>query len=299
MKTKSIKRLLVWICVYLGAILLFAVMYNCMPQHYWGGEGKVFNFIDAIYFSVVTITSLGFGDIFPESGSWATLIVCFESVVGILIIGFFLNDVAMNQAKIFDEQNRRKEEEIKRSLIVRKVKLWRSQLDTVVNNYLAGAYEVITPLDKRKFPNDFVNYDYEFQFCDMHDMYEASLLMINSFKEPVVIAYFKKEEKLFESLKLFVTDLSLSYWPELEKTIYQFLTNYNSFQYRDVIDKNRNISFGDKTMVTMVVDMIKGTKEEPKYLPSNVINAYVSLYYALKTNIGVVKKIYTLLYRID
>lgn len=47
----------------------------------------------AYYISIVTITTLGYGDIVPITG-WGRTIIAFQSILGIFIIGFFLNATA-------------------------------------------------------------------------------------------------------------------------------------------------------------------------------------------------------------
>jgi hypothetical protein len=50
------------------------------------------------YFSAITITTLGFGDITPVS-SWARLLVGSEAVSGVVLIGLFLNAIAKKWGK--------------------------------------------------------------------------------------------------------------------------------------------------------------------------------------------------------
>jgi len=51
------------------------------------------HFARMLYLSVVTITTLGYGDIVPVSTTARTLIAI-EAVVGILLVGLFLNAIA-------------------------------------------------------------------------------------------------------------------------------------------------------------------------------------------------------------
>ncbi len=52
------------------------------------------DFGNMLYFSVVTITTLGYGDISPKTG-FARFLISTEVLVGILLFGFFLNELAM------------------------------------------------------------------------------------------------------------------------------------------------------------------------------------------------------------
>ena len=100
-----------WLFAYLGMIITFACLYSFLPDASWKGDGRLNGFVDCIYFSVVTITSLGYGDIYPNESVLAKIFVSAESIAGILIIGLFLNDVAHKQAIRLDERNRKAEEE--------------------------------------------------------------------------------------------------------------------------------------------------------------------------------------------
>jgi voltage-gated potassium channel Kch len=72
--------------IYLLLIPIFAFIYWNNPQSW----SDTLTPIKSIYFSVVTITTLGFGDIYPVNDI-ARILTAIESVIGIVIIGFFLN----------------------------------------------------------------------------------------------------------------------------------------------------------------------------------------------------------------
>lgn len=54
------------------------------------------NVIRMMYFSIVTITTLGYGDIVPLSNT-ARCLVSLESILGIVVIGLFLNSLSMRR----------------------------------------------------------------------------------------------------------------------------------------------------------------------------------------------------------
>ena len=59
-----------------------------------------------LYLSAITITTLGFGDITPVSES-ARLLIALEAVLGIVVIGLFLNSLAMRvRRQIGDGESR-------------------------------------------------------------------------------------------------------------------------------------------------------------------------------------------------
>ena len=90
---------------YSAAIPFFAFLYHFVP-----GVLNSASFIDSFYFSVVTITTLGFGDIVPKT-EIGKCIVGFQAVYGVSVIGLFLNSLSEQRAKTSkissDEESRK------------------------------------------------------------------------------------------------------------------------------------------------------------------------------------------------
>jgi len=79
-------RVQTWILAYLGAIVFFATVYFLLPS---GQFSQRLSLLDAFYFSVITITTTGFGDI-TAHGNLAKICVSVEATAGITIVGLFL-----------------------------------------------------------------------------------------------------------------------------------------------------------------------------------------------------------------
>jgi|GEM_PF-4362280 len=85
--------------VYVLLVLIFGVIYWICPWFSLSGQSNErLSFFQGIYFSVVTITTLGYGDILPTNDA-ARITVSLESLFGIVLIGFFLNAVANAHAR--------------------------------------------------------------------------------------------------------------------------------------------------------------------------------------------------------
>lgn len=290
--TRAIK----WAIGYVAIILFFALFYICLPSDQWGGNERINDFCDAFYFSVVTITSLGFGDIYPAVGTAGRYLVAAEAILGILIIGFFLNDIAMRQTIRLDKEAKKNEERKKRENAETRLELYFRELKPVFERYFRGVYEVITPLNERKYPEDFLHHTYSFQFKDLHELYGQSLMMNNEFTEPVVSIHLRDQDVIYQELKQFVTNADLSYWPELEEAIFHFIQRHHEFQFKEVILNNGLRPMGsDQKLKDMLSNMIRNTEGEPEYRESNLINAYVAFYYFLKDNIVTLQNIYGIL----
>jgi hypothetical protein len=92
------ERLRMLIESYLEVILYFSIMYTLLPET-WFLDSKLSNACDALYFSAITITTVGYGDIVPLHAV-ARLLAVQEALVGlsliVLVIGAYLS-VAQGQ----------------------------------------------------------------------------------------------------------------------------------------------------------------------------------------------------------
>ncbi len=71
-----------------AVVLVFAGLYKIGAEFDWGirsSNGSVNDFGSCLYFSVVTFTSLGYGDIFPVG--WGRALACTEVVLGLSLFG--------------------------------------------------------------------------------------------------------------------------------------------------------------------------------------------------------------------
>lgn len=82
--------------IFLATIPLFAVIYTILPADYFDYGLLNNNFAINLYFSAITITTLGYGDIVPLNEA-AAVLVGMESVLGVVIAGLFLNQIAYNR----------------------------------------------------------------------------------------------------------------------------------------------------------------------------------------------------------
>ena len=68
---------------YILAAFCFSVLYVYIVRQDANAFSAELNLGNALYFSVVSMTTTGYGDIFPKSG-WAKLVVCLQILFGFL-----------------------------------------------------------------------------------------------------------------------------------------------------------------------------------------------------------------------
>ena len=90
--TRNTKQVFQW---YLIFIFFFGYIYWGFSIPFSKDDNEVaLSLPHSIYFSVVTITTLGYGDISP-SNLWGMLLTGIEVILGIITLGLFLNSISM------------------------------------------------------------------------------------------------------------------------------------------------------------------------------------------------------------
>ena len=137
--------------LYLSLIPIFAVIYTLLPEGFIHYDQLSNTFLTNLYYSAVTVTTLGYGDITPIN-EIAAILVGTESVLGVVIIGLFLNQLShnkMEQEKIITEQ-----EEIGRAML--------RETDRLLQ-YAAVIHKIDDPDEMEDAVKDFI------LNIDMHD----------------------------------------------------------------------------------------------------------------------------------
>ncbi len=104
-----------FIQLYLLAIISFAVIYWLAADSNTLKGFKEYSWVDAYYFSTVTVTTLGFGDIYPIEPI-GKFLVSIQVVFGVMTFGLFLNAVSREHTNEVIKNENRIEEERKQEL---------------------------------------------------------------------------------------------------------------------------------------------------------------------------------------
>ncbi|QOP42042.1 potassium channel family protein [Sulfurimonas marina] len=199
--------------LYLVLIVLFSVIYWCFPK-FWI---EPLSFIESLYFSIVTITTLGYGDITPKT-DMARALTALESLAGIFIIGIFLNSLAHVYAEKQNELLKKQENEQwrpARLLVARNLCRFHQTLFNALRYVVQHDYNV--DLNGHGFPKNFsqrqanawgksvfikpLDNDYE----ELKKLVEYNNVALDSNIQPKVISYIVNAKDIINTCK-FVTD---------------------------------------------------------------------------------------------
>jgi hypothetical protein len=272
--------------LYLGIILFFAVLYRYIPGIVEIGD---WSFLKSVYFSVITITTLGYGEITPKS-EVGMVLTSIEAIIGIVIIGLFLNSLwhaftrRIEDAQDKSVANRLSEQNL------HSLASYYQYLSAVIGDYQVAAAELTTPMSERKGK---LEPDLSFKFSDLQDMYKQSLLTKSGFSKPVIHLYFEKLDFVISEFKFLLVNFDLLEYPSLHKRMIDFLTLSKAQDIRDALFSYEKIGGGGKLLKEDVEEMIKEHESCPdleKY-QSNVITPVILLYHTLKSQIMQIKLI--------
>ena len=108
--------------------------------------------------------------------------------------------------------------------------------------------------------------------------------------KPVIAIFFELQDKLYDEFRRMISDIDVSYWPEMETNIQSFLQVCNTFAYKGSILSCAHSTVNNKD-AEFLSKLIKEHKGELEMKKSNSINQFVALYPMLQANITLVQQI--------
>lgn len=225
-------RPIVWICLYIGLTPVFALIYWALPDAQFRiPDGAGVDYGSWLYYSIVTITTLGFGDYTPAHG-WAQAVTAVEVMCGLTILGFFLNAVGSMKSEIdvtaeIEKQRKLKEASMKDKLIKSVPALLHN-----LNNFLTYCYAATTPLAKREKVDP--RYNPDFTIDDMADIYKPSGLSIDRTNASTIHRLMKSAQQTSLALDSLQTRVDLTQWPDLLENCFTFVADCQMFTESDL-----------------------------------------------------------------
>ncbi|MGU7785042.1 potassium channel family protein [Burkholderia sp. PU8-34] len=263
-------------------------------------------FFQKLYFSTATITTLGYGDITPK-GAGGQLVAGLEALLGIVTIGLFLNSLSYSIGSAAQELEAASQERARHLDEVARLRSFASIVSIYLSRYRLYAYLVTTPLTLRPgvqvvSPKDGETVQIElpkfeaagqfeipqkknFIFNDLKDLFKPSLRLSDDYSRSTAFYYFSAQDNLLSAVRNLMLGVDLSKWPELAHVCRELIETSIELDWREAILKLESVATGPNSMKGTIEKMIEEWQGEPKFLPSNVINAYVALYMLIRKNL--------------
>ncbi len=225
-------RPIVWICLYISLMPIFAVIYDLMPDTQFRiPDGATTDFGSWLYYSIVTITTLGFGDYTPAHG-WAQAVTAIEVMCGLVFLGFFLNSVGSMKSEIDIESEIEKQRRVHESSEYDKLMKNVPVLLHKLNIFLAYCYAVTTPESRRGAAGEF-NPDFEFK--DMSDLYLPSGIPTDHSSRPAVEGLMACASNTSLYLDSLQTRIDMTIWPDMLEDCFAFVAACQMFVSEDLL----------------------------------------------------------------
>lgn len=282
-----------WGLCFLSLIPIFGVVYTLLgkdsiqisEQH----SENIIWWLESMYFSVITITTLGFGDMFPVS-TGAKIAVIVEALAGVSVIGFFLNAVGYQRAKLDSEEEKMERKKLYYNSELHKLKRSYRIIKENIDEYLEIAITLTYPMKQRGSSMNLI-YNPDFDFHNISDLYKFSLRLRFPILEPAIVSFGKVKKELIASLLNLFNQVDMSLWQDLEIKILNLLNDFKRYDSQDSLESNLHMTLGGKPAHEEDAKFISSWTGEINYHPSNAINKYIDLYFLLRSSIPQVSEL--------
>lgn len=291
----------VWIGLYVCMAPIFALIYWALPDGQFRiPEGETTNYGSWLYYSIVTISTLGFGDFTPAHGA-AQAVTAIEVMCGLIFLGFFLNSVGAMKSEIDVESEIEKQKAIHHAIESNKLLKSVPVVIDTLNKFLAYCYAVTTPEAKRGIKD--VKYDPEFSFNDLYALFEPTNLPFDRTNLPGVERLMNCSSQASLALDSLQQRIDLSLWPRLLELCFSFVANYQMFANIDIMFRNpeKIVLINDRNeesennvdVEKLLSEKIKNWKPEDGFNVDANMRSIEELYNFIKENGSIAMRIET------
>ena len=273
---------------YFVLIPLFASIYYFLPSgDFKSSDLCMDNCLTCVYFSTVTITTLGYGDISAIS-AWSQILVGLETILGIILIGLFLNALSLQKSKEISDEEKIKAEKEKLKQECEKIIRYNKLIEQEIETYLYYAYQVSTPSSIRPTVRLL---NRQFTLNDLHDLYRPSMSMTDDFSEPVIKYFYVHQSNLERSIRELILSVNFLKWKELETECTKLLKAFKDYDYSaSILSSPNTFLYGQESVnqIDYISKMIKESDFDPnaELGRSNRIHPYIMLYRLIKTTLA-------------
>lgn len=292
-------RPIIWIGLYICATPIFALIYWALPDDQFRiPEGAGSDYGSWLYYSIVTITTLGFGDYTPAHPG-AQAVTAVEVMCGLIFLGLFLNAVGSMKSEIDVESEIERQKALHLAMESEKLRKSIPMVLNSLNVFLAYCYAVTTPEAKRDGKD--ITYNPDFAFSDLSGMFAPTGLPFDRTSLPAVERLMHSASQTSLTLDSLQQRVDLTIWPDLLEDCFSFVANYQMFSNTDLMFRNpdRIVLAGDKeadvTVEQTLSEKIASKKAGESLADDPDLRSVEELYNFIKENAEMAQKLETLL----
>lgn len=308
--------------VYLTLIPLFGLLYSTLPNMQFNHENV--QFLEAMYFSTITVTTTGFGDITPTN-TFTRAFVMIEATIGVVSAGLFLNAITyqreQNMRNLMDAYESKKEASYAFARLHSHDSLITLNMNTYLNrvNQLLGVESAQTPVAQsdsegkanleaspdlpnspdakvsphligihEPIPEDFV-------FTSLQHLFDASLRLTDDPRKPLIWYYYQALDEMVNSIENLVRETETYRWADLEAICIQYLSDIKSYDSSSYILAEPNFEQQLADIQAQRQQDMRLISEYPndkavELSNENSLNPYIILFMGIQISIEFIKK---------
>ena len=262
--------------LYLLMIPLYAAVYYFYPSIL--GPGR--SYLECLYFSIVTITTLGYGDI-AALGDIGKMITASEALLGVVVIGLFLNALANERIDLLRRQQAKWERNNYKNTQLSKLHGHYGLVRPVIERYRVSVIQLIQKAGPD--PDEYSHtYDPNFEVRDMKDMYKPTRWSDEGALRPAIHGYFEAIDLIQKELSDLIKNVDLRYFPSIETHCLALAQIISIFDRSNEILSAIDSDAGDKKLADVVSDMLAKHEGDQFLDGENILNNYIALYNQIK-----------------
>lgn len=269
---KTLKHIMspaIVLIIYISIILAFALIYWLAPE---GALNEKLSFTKSLYFSIVTITTLGYGDVLPKNDLFM-LLISLEAIAGVLIVGLFLNSL-WNKYTLALEKEKMQDYKEKNDMLFSYYLL---VVEEAMNLYKLIISEIISQQNKELSPF------YKFsELASIFDNSTSPLLMARyGYNNKKIVLFYQIEEDLEKQLMIINSSGYLVGYPRLINLITSFMLIKYKYSVKDSLLQAANnlVTLGAEPMQKFLQEETAKHEKIPQKcgLISNICNFHNGL----------------------
>ena len=257
---------------YLALIPIYATIYFLFSSII--GEER--SYIECIYFSTVTITTLGYGDITPI-GATGQLVTASESLLGVVSIGLFLNAIASARGDAVRKKQTKREANVYRESQRARLNGHYSLIGPLIARYRQSVIEITQPAGSQSS-----HYNPNFKLRDMKDMYKPTRLLREPYLRPAIRGYFEALEDLHREISDLIKSVDLRCFPDIETYCLALVNVIAGFDYSGAILSAIDTTAGEKTLAERASEMLAKHDGNYQLQDGSLLNGYILLCHQIK-----------------